>query len=102
MALAPCASPSAASDPAGCWVHAFQRTQYRPPVTTYTGPSHEPLFLKHARSLIVGPKARLLGYAEQRYDERTLELGPGARLPDLQAIAFHRRVDSFQVACTDE
>lgn len=93
------AAGAAADD--GCWVHAFERTQFRPPVTTYTGPSHEPLFIKQAESLIVGPRARLVGYAAGRYAEQTVALGAGTRLPDLAAIGFHKRMDSFQLLCTD-
>ena len=36
---------------AGCWVNAYGRTQYRPPLATYTGPSEEAQLMPHARRL---------------------------------------------------
>lgn len=94
------AAAQAAQDIAsGCFVHAFAREQFRPPVTTYTGPRHEPLFMEGTSSLIVGPGARLLGFARERYRKQSLDLGPDARVPDIAALGFDRRVDSFKVAC---
>ena len=86
---------------AGCWVHAFARTEYRPPVTTYTGPTHERFFLEGAGSLRVGPGARLEGYGGPGYKEKTLVLAPNVDIPDLAAAGFHRRVDAFQIACVE-
>ena len=85
----------------GCFVHAFAREQFGPPVTTYTGPRHERLFMRDASSVIVGPGARLLGYAGNRYRKESLDLPPDSRVPDLGAIGFDRRVDSFKVVCVD-
>lgn len=85
----------------GCFVHAFSREQFRPPVTTYTGPRHEPLFMRDAGSIIVGPGARLLGYAANRYRNESLDVPPDAHVPDLGALGFDRRVDSFKVVCGD-
>ena len=82
-------------------MHAFANAQFRPPVTTYTGPTHEPVFMKEARSLIVGSGARLEGFANARYRKQTLDLPPGARVPDLEALEFDRRVDAFKVICAD-
>lgn len=94
--------PAAGDD--GCWVHAFGREQFRPPVTTYTGPSQQRVFIKQARSLIVGPGARLVGYRRGEYQAQaqTLEIGPGERIAELASIDFHRRVQSFEVVCTSE
>ena len=54
-----------------------------------------------ASSVIVGPGARLLGYAANRYRNESLDVPPDARVPDLGAIGFDRRVDSFKVVCGD-
>jgi hypothetical protein len=90
---------SAASPTNGCWVHAFAQVNYRAPMTTYIGPRHERAFFD-AGSLIVGPNARVEGFDGNGYRKETLDLGPGVRVPDLSAINFQRRVDSFQVLCT--
>ena len=84
----------------GCYVHAFAGEEYRPPMTTYTGPTHEPVFMPEASSLAVGPRAWLLGYGG-RYRNERLDLPPRTRVPDLAAIGFDRRVDSFKVVCGD-
>jgi sporulation protein YlmC with PRC-barrel domain len=84
---------------AGCWVNAFGRTQFRPPMTTFTGPTHERISLAGMESLVVGPGARLVGYAGPRFERRTVELAPEARVPDLDAAGFERRTDAFQVVC---
>ena len=70
-------------------------------MTTYTGPSHEPQFMKEARSIIVGPRARVVAYSAVRYEKQALELDAGTRIANLNAIDFHRRVGAFQVLCTD-
>jgi hypothetical protein len=85
----------------GCFVNAFAGEQFHPPMTTYTGPRHERLFMRHAGSLIVGPHARLLGYAGNRYRKETLDVPPGAHVADLAGTGFDRRVDSFKVVCGD-
>lgn len=84
-----------------CYVHAFAREQFRSPVTTYTGPTQEPAFWQQARSLMVGPQAHLIGYADRGYKEQTLALPPGMHVADLAAIDFHARVRSFKVICGD-
>jgi sporulation protein YlmC with PRC-barrel domain len=84
---------------AGCWVNAFARKQYRPPMTTFTGPTHERISLAEAESLVVGPGARLVGYAGPGFERRTVVLSPEARVPDLDAAGFERRTDAFQVVC---
>lgn len=80
---------------------AFAQAQYGPPMTTYTGPTHEPMLMPQASSLIVGPGARLRGYAGNRYRKETLDFAPGASVPDLATIGFDRQVDSFKVVCGD-
>lgn len=76
-------------------MHAFAGDQpYRPPATTYTGPTHERHFMQGARSLIVGPAARL-----EAPDER---LAPGTRVPELTALDSFRRGEPFQLVCLDQ
>lgn len=91
VALAGCATPPA-TPPQGCWVHAFAGEEpYRPPLTTYTGPTYEPVFMRNARSLMVGPGARL--------ETRRVVLGPGARVGDLAALGLDPGGEPFQLRC---
>ncbi len=83
----------------GCWVNAYGRTQYRPPVTTYTGPSHEPRLIRGAKSLVVGAEARLRGYPGEGEGVPSLVLPGGTRIPDLDEIDFHRKVRFFDILC---
>lgn len=99
LLIAGCTAGPPAREVSGCWVHAFAGERFTPPVTTYTGPTHEPFFMKEAASLIVGPDARLEGFAGGGYRKETLDLGPGTLVQDLRAIDFDRRVDSFKVVC---
>ena len=88
-----------AASESACYVHAFAGENYRAPMTTYTGPTHERFFMKDAKSLIVGPGARLVGYAGTQDAKQVLELPSDATIPDLAKIDFHSRVASFQVVC---
>ena len=101
LAAAPSLAAGAAPRADGCFVDAFAGEQFHPPITTYTGPRHEQLFMRHAGSVIVGPHARLLGYAGDGYRKETLDVPPRAHIPDLAEIGFDRRVDSFKVVCSD-
>jgi hypothetical protein len=51
------------------------------------------------RSLIVGPHARLTGYAEPLFRILILELPPGTRVADLSALGFHGKVRSLRMEC---
>lgn len=104
----------------GCWASFFGSTDFRAPAVQFTGrtyiESFEPQavaepelqqaggapFLKRARSLALGPHARLVGYTGEWFDKPSLELEPGRRIGDLSAIDFHARVQSFKVLCVAE
>ena len=106
----------------GCWVSFFEGKDFRPPGVQVTGrtfiESFEPKAqatveppleeaggaqaLRRAQSMVVGPHARLEGYDEERFSGgRTLELGPGERVRDLDALRFHERVHSLKVFCEE-
>ena len=99
-ALAACTSPPRPLA-GGCWVDAYAEPQYRGTMTSYTGPTHERVFMKGAASLVVGPGARLEGYDDHGFSKESLLLRQGARVPDLRRLAFHRRVESFRLVCVD-
>lgn len=93
LVLGACAA-RAPQPAAGCWVHAFAGEEpYRPPLTSYTGPTHERFFLKDARSLMVGPGARL--------ETPGLVLGAGARVPSVAALEPRLRGQPFQLVCEE-
>ena len=100
LPIAPgCASVSPATRSDRCWVSAYAQTGYRGAMTTYTGPTYEASFMKDAASLAVGPGARFEGFGTRDYEDETLVLGPGTRVPDLRRLDFQRRVSSFKLDC---
>jgi hypothetical protein len=58
----------------------------------------QPLF-SEVRSVLVGPHARIVGYHETLFREPVLELGPGSRLADVDALKLHERVQSMRMDC---
>src|SRR5690606_35819096 len=86
-------------DASGCWVNAYAETQYRPPLTTYTGPSADPVFTRRPQSVVVGPQARLVAYSKAHFDNKSWVLPPGAHVPDLGAVGLPPEVDSFELVC---
>jgi hypothetical protein len=82
-----------------CWLSAYAETGYRGAMTTYTGPTYETSLMKDAASLALGPRARFEGFGDPDYENETLVLGPGTRVPDLLRLNFPRRVSSFKLDC---
>lgn len=101
----------------GCWARLYGQPQYAGAVRQLDGPTFvealdattvvvpgiastppQPLF-SEVRSVVVGPHARLVGYAAPLFQRRDLELAPGARLPDVTQVAFYERVQSFRLEC---
>lgn len=58
----------------------------------------QPLFTE-VRSLAIGPHAKLRGYADALFRKPTIALAPGSTVPDVHALAFHERVQSFELLC---
>lgn len=101
----------------GCWTLFFAGAEFEPPAARLNGPTFiekfeadpvvipelknvgGPVFLRSAQSVIVGPRARLLGYESERFSKRSLVLDPGQQVADLVDIGFHERVESLQVEC---
>ena len=101
----------------GCWSRLYGDAEFGAPVRQLEGPVFvealagspvivpgldkippQPLFTE-IRSLVVGPNARITGYAEPLFRTPTLELSPGARVADLPAAGFYERVRSFAMQC---
>ena len=83
----------------GCWVDAYAEAQYRPPLTTYTGPGADPVFTQQTRSVVVGPQARLVAYSSDPARKKRWGLPPGARVPDLKEAGLPPDVDALELVC---
>ena len=58
----------------------------------------QPLFTE-VRSIAIGPHARLRGYADPLFRKPTIALAPGSTVADVHTLAFHERVQSFELRC---
>lgn len=101
----------------GCWALFFAGKEFEPPAVRLQGPTFieqfehapvvipelkrvgGPVFLRTVQSVIIGPRARLIGFEDIRYDNRSLVLEAGQQVADLIDIGFHQRVASLQVEC---
>lgn len=101
----------------GCWVSFFAGTNFGLPAAQLrgrsdveafeSGPVLEPdlkhvggqKFIAEARSIVVGPNARLIGYERPRFRDQALTIGPGRQVVDVAALDFHERVRSLEVRC---
>jgi len=52
-----------------------------------------------AQSIVVGPEARLVAYAEPGFRDELATFEPRQHVPDLEEIGFARRVASLKVIC---
>lgn len=101
----------------GCWARLYGAAQFAGPVRQLEGPVFvealsgspvivpgaerippQPLF-SEMRSVEVGPHARIVAYAEPLFRQPVLEWPPGTRVPDLAALAFHAKAQSFTLRC---
>ena len=101
----------------GCWARLYGEPHYAGPVRQLEGPtfvealdstavvvpdiqstSPQPLFAEVA-SVVVGSRARLVGYAAPLFRRQDLELAPGSALPDVSQVAFYEKVRSFTLEC---
>ena len=101
----------------GCWTLFFAGQEFDPPAARLNGPTFieqfeadpvvipelksvgGPVFLRSVQSVIVGPRARLIGYEGIRFSKRSLELDPGQQVANLIEIGFHERVESLKLEC---
>ncbi|MGX2040012.1 hypothetical protein ACWJKU_07735 [Methylocaldum sp. MU1018] len=56
-------------------------------------------------SAVTGPRARVIAYDDEDFEQRSMELGPGERIPDLDEarkrswLGFFEDIDSLRVLC---
>jgi hypothetical protein len=56
-------------------------------------------FFQRTRSLIVGPEARLVAYAEPGFRKEILTFEPRREVEDLRALGFPERIASLKILC---
>jgi hypothetical protein len=83
----------------GCWVNVYGRAGFRPPVTTYTGPTGERVFAGAARSIVVGPNARVFTFAPGGDPGNDGVLPPGSRVPYYASTDSYGELHRFRMEC---
>jgi hypothetical protein len=97
----------------GCWVRFFDGPNFEQPLGRLDGGLYinsianpgligrmdERQFFQRTRSLIVGPEARLVAYAEPGFRKEILSLEPRREVKDLRALGFPERVASLKILC---
>lgn len=97
----------------GCWVRFFNEPAFEQPlgrlagavyINSITGPGlignmNEEEFFRRARSLVVGPEARLIAYAEPGFRKEVFSLEPQREVKDLRELGFPKGVASLKILC---
>jgi hypothetical protein len=101
----------------GCWAQFYELADFGAPMRQVEGPIYveaipgsivlvpgleqippRPVF-EEARSLIVGPNARLVGYSETLFRGTPTVLDPGTKLADAATLGYPRRFASLTLEC---
>jgi hypothetical protein len=101
----------------GCWAQFYEAPDFGAPMHQVEGPlfveaipgsiilvAHleqippQPLF-EEARSLIVGPNARLVGYTETLFRGTPTVLDPGTRVANTASVGYPQRFVSLTLEC---
>ena len=125
LAATACAGPPRESDfflppyaDKGCWARFYEQADFGGPMRQIEGPTFveaipgevivvpdmetagvQPLFVE-ARSLQVGPHARILGYRETLFRGEATVLGPGTVVRDAAAIGYPQHFASLKLECS--
>lgn len=94
----------------GCWVRLFPEPEYKgTDDLTIAGPVelpslHSPAggvyWKQKTESLIVGPKATVVVYENEKFRHQTATLTPGTREPQLRkGLKFTQSIDSLKISC---
>lgn len=94
----------------GCWVRLFPEPEYNgTDDLTIAGPVelpslHSPAggvyWKQKTESLIVGPKATVVVYENEKFRHQTATLTPGTREPQLRkGLKFTQSIDSLKISC---
>jgi hypothetical protein len=99
----------------GCWVRFFEAPAFEQPLGRLAGALYvnslarpgligrmsEAEFFGRSRSLVVGPEARLIAYAEPGFREQIFALEPGREVKDLRELGFPEKTASLKILCDD-
>jgi hypothetical protein len=97
----------------GCWVLFFDEPDFARPlgrlagavyINSITGPGligemNEEEFFRRARSVQVGPEARLIAYAEPGFRKEVFALEPQQEVEDLRELGFPKGIASLKILC---
>jgi hypothetical protein len=96
-----------------CWVRFFGAPQFKQPLGRLSGGLYIQAldgpglignlrlkdFFERAHSLVMGPEARLVAYAEPGFAAQILSLQSGREVADLRKLGFPARVASLKIVC---
>ena len=101
----------------GCWARFYADAGFGVPMREVEGPMQvealgasavvlpdsasagvRPRFTE-VRSLVLGPHARIVGYAQPLFREPSVMIDRGTSVADLATLDFHKRVTSFEMLC---
>ena len=101
----------------GCWAQFYELADFGAPMHQVEGPIYveaipgsivlvpdleqilpQPLF-EEARSLIVGPNAKVVGYSETLFRGTPTVLDRGTRVPDAASVGYPQRFFSLTLEC---
>jgi hypothetical protein len=101
----------------GCWAQFYEQPNFGAPMHQVEGPTYveaipgsiilvpdmdrippQPLFEK-ARSLIVGPNAKVVGYTETLFRGTPTVLDSGTKVPDAASAGYPQRFLSLTLEC---
>ena len=101
----------------GCWARFYEKADFGLPMRQLEGPSFveaipssvvrvpnledagvQPLFAE-ARSLMVGPRAKLVGYSRTLFRGETTVVDPGTLVRDAGSVGYPKRFASLRLLC---
>jgi hypothetical protein len=96
-----------------CWVRFFGAEDFKQPlgrlpgglyIQSIAGPGlvddmELQDFFERTESLVMGPEARLVGYAERGFVGEVLALEPRRKVANLRALGFPERLASMKIIC---
>jgi hypothetical protein len=101
----------------GCWAQFYGQSDFGAPMLQVEGPTFveaipgsivlvpnlekippQPLF-ENARSLIVGPNAKLVGYTETLFRGTATVVDPGTKVPNAGSLGYPQRFGSLTLEC---
>lgn len=96
-----------------CWVRFYGAADFKEPlgrlagglyIQSLAGPGligevHFKEFFERTHSLVMGPQARLIAYAEPGFTDPILSLAPHREVADLRKLGFPGRLASMKILC---